>query len=247
MRLTVRGRDDVLGGQEGDGGAGGYVAVLGGGDEAGECLGGTRDALVVLLTAMWGTDIGLAYLNWESRVARRAGTGHDERGRERVDLVERQGHVERTRERAFAERGADVRRVAGFDRQDRARSREICRAHDVGRGAQVRAHADALEDGRGRDKAHGVRDAEVVAAGGDGGGAGLCEGGGQEGHVGHFVRGDFFEVGVEGAGEAGGCEGGFGEVGEAFAVEGVFEVLEGEGVVEDVGVGDGGGGLADLL
>ena len=65
--------------------------------------------------------------------------------------------------------------------------------------------------------------------------------------MGRFVGGDLLQVGVEGGVEAGGGEGGFGEVGETGAVEGVFEVLEGEGVVEDVGVGDGGGGLTDCF
>lgn len=38
LRLAVRGGDDVAGGQEGDFGAGGDVAVCGWGDETGECL-----------------------------------------------------------------------------------------------------------------------------------------------------------------------------------------------------------------
>ena len=65
--------------------------------------------------------------------------------------------------------------------------------------------------------------------------------------MGGFVRRDGFEVAVEGGVEARVGEVGLGEVGEAGSVEGVFEVLEGEGIVEDVGVGDGGGGLADLF
>ena len=65
--------------------------------------------------------------------------------------------------------------------------------------------------------------------------------------MGRLVRGDFLEVGVEGGVEAGGLEVGLGEIFEAVAVEGVFKVLEGEGVVEDVGVRDGRGGLTDLF
>ena len=62
-----------------------------------------------------------------------------------------------------------------------------------------------------------------------------------------FVGGDFFQVGVEGRVEAAGSEVGLREVLETFLVEGVFEVLEGEGVVEDVGVGNRWGGLTDLF
>ena len=62
-----------------------------------------------------------------------------------------------------------------------------------------------------------------------------------------LVGGDFLEVGVEGGVEAGGCEVGFGEVLETCLVEVVFEMLESEGVVEDVGISDGWGGLTNLL
>lgn len=62
-----------------------------------------------------------------------------------------------------------------------------------------------------------------------------------------LVRGDCLEVGVEGGVEAGVCEVGFGEVGETGSVEVVFKVLEGEGIVEDVAVGDGWGIATDLL
>ena len=137
--------------------------------------------------------------------------------------------------------------MAGLDRQDRPSRREIGRTHNVGRGAQIRAHAHALEHGRRGDKGLRVRDAEAVFARRDGGGAGFGQGGGQEAHVRGFIAGDFFQVGVEGGIEAGGCKVGLGEVFQTFAVEGVFEVFEGEGVVEDVGVCDGGGGLTDLF
>lgn len=62
-----------------------------------------------------------------------------------------------------------------------------------------------------------------------------------------LVQGDFLEVGVEGGVEAGVCEVRFGEVVDTRFVEVVFEVLEGEGVVEDVAVGDGWGISTDLL
>ena len=137
--------------------------------------------------------------------------------------------------------------MAGFDRQDRSRGRQVGRAHDIGRRTQIRADSHAFEDGRRRDEALGIRDGERVFACGDGGGAGFCEGGGQEGNMRHLIEGDFLEVGVEGGVETGGREVGFGKVGQTGLVEGVFEVLEGEGVVEDVSVRNGWGGLTDFL
>ena len=62
-----------------------------------------------------------------------------------------------------------------------------------------------------------------------------------------FVRGDFLEVAVESGIEAGVCKVGLGEVLETLSVEVVFKVLQGEGIVEDVGVGDRRGVSTDLL
>lgn len=137
--------------------------------------------------------------------------------------------------------------MAGLHGQDGPGRGQVGRAHDVGRRAQVGADADALEDGGGHDEVCDICDAEVVRASGHGRRAGLGQGGGQEGHVRRLVGGDLLQVGVEGGVEAAGGEVGLGEVLQALLVEGVFEVLEGEGVVEDVGVRDGWGGLTDLL
>lgn len=52
--------------------------------------------------------------------------------------------------------------------------------------------------------------------------------------MGGLVARNLLQVLVEGGREAGFGEGGSAVVGESLAVEGVFEVLEGEGVVEDV-------------
>lgn len=165
------------------------------------------------------------YLDWQSRVARWA--RHDERRSERVHLVQSQGHIERRRERTFTKRSTDVRRVSGFHRQDGPSGRQVRRAHDIRRSAQVGADAHALKHRGSRDEAHDIGDAEIVRAGGHGGRAGFGERGGQEGHVRGLVRGDFLKVGVEGRVEAGGRKLGFSEILEPFLVEGVFEVLEG--------------------
>ena len=62
-----------------------------------------------------------------------------------------------------------------------------------------------------------------------------------------FVRGDFLEVAVESGIEAGVCKVGLGEVLETLSIEVVFKVLKGQGIIEDVGVGDGWGVSTDLL
>ena len=137
--------------------------------------------------------------------------------------------------------------MPGLHRQDRARGGQVGCAHDVCRGTQVGADAHALKDRGCLDEVRDVCDAKVVRAGGHWGRAGLGESGGQECNVRGLVRGDFLQVGIEGRVEAAGCEVGLGEVGQSFSVEGVFQVLEGESIVEDVGVGDRGGGLTDLF
>lgn len=50
-----------------------------------------------------------------------------------------------------------------------------------------------------------------------------------------LVAGDLLQVAVEGRVKTGGCELFLGEVGQTLAVELVLEVLQGQGVVEDVG------------
>ena len=134
-----------------------------------------------------------------------------------------------------------------LDGQDRASCRQVGCAHNVCRGAQVRADAHAFKDGGGCNEALHIGDAEAVTAGSYRSCAGLGESGCQETDVRGLVRGDFFQVGVESRVEAGRGELFFGEVGEAFPVECVFEMLEGKSIVEDVGVGDGWGGLTDLF
>lgn len=137
--------------------------------------------------------------------------------------------------------------MAGFHGQDGASCGQIGCTHNVCRGAQVGADAHAFEDGGSRDEALDVGDTKVVRAGGHWGCAGLGEGAGQKGNVGGLVRGDFLQVGVKGRVKTGRCEGGFVELLETLLIEGVFEMLEGEGIVEDVGVGDRWGGLTDFL
>ena len=134
-----------------------------------------------------------------------------------------------------------------LDGQNRAGCRQVGCTHNVCCGAQVRAHAHAFKNGGGFDEALHIGDAEVVTAGRYWGCAGLGESSCQETDVGGLVRGDFFQVGVESRVEAGRGEHFFGEVGETFPVECVFEMLQGKSIVEDVGVGDGRGGLTDLF
>ena len=60
----------------------------------------------------------------------------------------------------------------------------------------------------------------------------------QEGDVGGFIAGNFLKVLIKRVRETSCDEVGLGIVGETFTVEFVLEVLEGEGVVEDVDIID---------
>ena len=113
--------------------------------------------------------------------------GDDEGRGQSVDLVQAQRNVEGGGEGGFAERSADVAGVAGLDGQNGAGRSEVGGRHDVRCCAQVGADTHALEDGRGGDEGLDVCDAKGVNTLGDGLGASLGQGGGQEGNVGGFV------------------------------------------------------------
>lgn len=171
-------------------------------------------------------------LDIERRVARRAG---DEEARGHgVDLVGRERVVLGLRVRRQRERGTDVRRVPRFDRQDTPSSSKIVLVHDLPRRTQVSRDTDPLEDLRCRHERGNAGNAKGVGALLHRRGASGFQRGCEELDVVGFLKGDGFDVVVEGGVEAGRGEGGFGEVGQALAVEGVFEVFEGEGVVDDV-------------
>ena len=123
--------------------------------------------------------------------------------------------------------------------EDGARDAEVVLAGDETRAAEVGGCADALEHGGEPDEGLGVFVGEVVCACCDGGGAGRLESGGQVLHVELLVVDDVFEVVVVGLGEAGGEEGGCGEFGDATFVEDVFQMLKGQGVLENVDISDG--------
>ena len=61
--------------------------------------------------------------------------------------------------------------------------------------------------------------------------------------MGGFIVGNLLKVLIDGVRETSCDEVGLGIVGETFTVELVLEVLEGEGVVEDVGISDASGTL----
>lgn len=138
-----------------------------------------------------------------------------------------------------------------FDGQDGAGSGEISLGHDVRCSSEIserssqydmrmqrpmdlRADADAFQDGGGGDEGFDVGDTEGVRALSDRLRASRGQGGGQEADVGHLVRGNFLQVFVEGRVEACVREVGLGEVVESFTVELVLQVLEGQRVLEDL-------------
>lgn len=93
-----------------------------------------------------------------------------------------------------------------------------------------------FEDGGGGEEGLDIRCAEGVGAGLDGGGAGGSQTLGQEVDVGGLVRANRLDVVVEGGVVAGGSEIGLGVVRKAFLVESILKVLEGEGILENIGI-----------
>ena len=129
--------------------------------------------------------------------------------------------------------------MQGFGDEDGAGDAEVGLARDEAGAAQVGGDADALEHRGEGDEGFGVGVREAVGAGGDGFGAGGGDGGGEKFDVLFFVVGDVLEVVVVCGAEAG--------VGKVFFrhgrhgsfVEDVLEMLEGEGILEDVYISDG--------
>ena len=166
--------------------------------------------------------------------------GGDEGGREGVDRVEAQGGTVGVRGADLAQVEALDGGVEGFGHEDGARDAEVGFAGDEARAAEVGRCADAFEHRGQSDEGFGVRVGEVVRAGRDGFGAGGGEGRGEQFDVLFFVVGDVFQVVVVGRAEAGVGEGFLGEFGHGAFVEDVLEMLKGEGILEYVGVCDGG-------
>ena len=124
--------------------------------------------------------------------------------------------------------------MPGLDGQDRAGGCQVAFIHNGRRGTEVGGDANTLKHAGGRDEASSVGDAESIGTFGNGVGACGFEGGGEEGDVGLLVTGDYLDLLADGRREAGLAEGLGRVVGQTLAVEGVFEVLEGEGIVEDL-------------
>lgn len=219
-------------GGAGDGDPGGVELATGRGDKS-VAGGGQLNGLAALDGAGGGESNGGECLDGQRGVAGRA--ADDEGSGQRVDLVEGERGVKGLGEGRLLLGGADVRVVARLDRQDRASGGEVVLVDNGRSSAEVGADTNTLEDGRDGDERGRVSRGEGVCALGGGGGTGSGQGAGQEADVRVLVVGDLLEVGVEGVGEASGSEGLLGVVLETLAVEGGLKVLQGQGVVEDVG------------
>ena len=159
--------------------------------------------------------------------------GYEKGPGEGVDLVEVQGCIVWGWEGGLVDAGAQVGRVAGFDGEDGACGSEIVLGRNVCCCAEVGGDTDAFEDGGEGHEGGWIGVGEVIDAFRWSDGTGGGEAGGQEGDVVGFVGRDTLEVSVEGCIEACGGELGGGEVGQALTVEGRFEMLEGQGVLEN--------------
>lgn len=90
-----------------------------------------------------------------------------------------------------------------FSDEDGARGREVCLRSDVGSGAEVGGHADALDGGGKRDELLGRAHGEVVGAGFDGLGARGREAGFEVQDVAFLVVRDLLEFLEECLGQTG--------------------------------------------
>ena len=128
--------------------------------------------------------------------------------------------------------------MSRFHRQDGAGGRQVLRAHDVGRRAQIRADADPLEDGGQHDERFRVRGWERVGAFFDRRGARFLESGGQEGDMSGLVGRNLLQVVVEGGVKSGGSEVALGVVRQTLTVELVFQMLQSQRIVKDICIGN---------
>lgn len=180
--------------------------------------------------------------SWERHDGKRgigARAGSDEGGCEGVDGIETERGAVGVRGRDFPEVETLDGGVEGFGDEDGAGDAEVGLAGDEAGAAEVGGCADALEHRGEGDEGFRVRVGEVVRAGCDGGGAGGHDGRGEELDVLFFVVGDVLEVVVVVGAEAGAEEVGLGHALYAAFVEGVLQMLQGEGILQDVEVGDG--------
>lgn len=159
------------------------------------------------------------------------GAGHDEGRGQGVDLVEGERAIEGLRDGGLPLGRAQDGVVAGLDGQDGSGGGEEGRVGDEGRGSEVGADADALEDTGEANEGCWVGGGEGVGACGDGV---VAERTAEVADVGGLVLGDLSQVGVEWVGEPGVDKVGLGVVHESLAVEDILEMLKGESIVEDL-------------
>lgn len=187
----------------------------------------------------------------QSRVGARAG-GNELRGN-RVHLVEVEGSVLGAGPRRVLVDGrVEPALVARLSGEDRTGHSHVGGLGDARGGAEVGRDTDVLDDGREADKRLDVGDAKVVGAGGGGSGT---ERASEDSNVLGLVAGDLLNAVADPVGVAGRGEVGLGKLVEVLrgsapdshheqetnlVVEGVLEVLQGQGVLEDLHVGDGG-------
>lgn len=139
--------------------------------------------------------------------------------------------------------GAEVAGVAGLDGEDGGGVSESSLGGDEWSGTLVGGSTEGLKDGGLAEETSRVGDWEGVDALLD---SLASKGGGEEVNVVLLVAGDGLETLVEVWGNTEGLEVGGGEVGETLLVEYVLQMLKGESEVQNVGIGDTGGGAGGI-
>jgi len=166
-----------------------------------------------------------------------SGARGDELGGKGIDHVEAKGGVVGSSPVSLGEDGAGPEAlVAGLGGEDSTGDGGVEGLSDILVGADVGRDTDVLEEGREGDEGLDVGEGEGVLARGDGL---VTKGGREDLDVGRLVLGDLGGAAADPVGEAGVLEVLRRELGEGLRIVGGLEVLKGEGVLEDLDVGDG--------
>lgn len=123
--------------------------------------------------------------------------------------------------------------MSGLGGEDGTGGGEVVGVGDLVGSSKVSGDSDVLDGGGETEERVDVGVGELVRASI---GGGISEGGGEESDVASLVHRDLSDSSSDPGGLASGDEGSLVELAESLRVEGVLEVLEGQGVVEDLRV-----------
>src|SRR5665811_651251 len=157
--------------------------------------------------------------------------GHDERTGDTQDFGTAEWRFERRGERIHPVHQVQVGGMARLDRDDRAGGIEQIDILDRRSGAVIRRDTGVFQRGSDGDESGGVGVAEVIAGFLHRRATEVGDGGNERVHMGAFVIAHEDQVVVNTGVEVAG-----GETSQSVPVECVFEMLKGEGVIQDIDI-----------